>query len=296
MAQNVSLYIPCYNAGKYIEKCLDGATKQTYPISEILLIDDGSTDDTVSKALRYNVKIIRHGNNKGLAAARNTAMMNSSGFYLASLDADCVASPEWLEKLMSNFTDEKVAGVGGKLIERENTRIADRWRAVYMRQNWGDLRNADPRFLFGSNNVFRKSALMGVGGYNVIYRTNGEDHDMSLRLKSAGYRFVYEPEAVVEHLRTDTVRSVLHTHWRWTFIGTTGTRRVPDNLYNLVCKTYDNLAYLFKDMLMNDIKNGRAEFLIVDIFSWFHHFFCDAAYYLSSKLGQSQKMVSGAKP
>jgi len=291
MAQKVSLYIPCYNAGKYIEKCLDSATRQTYPVAEVLLIDDGSTDDTFLKASKYNVKIIRHGNNKGLAAARNTAIMNTSGDFTASLDADCAASPEWLERLMGDFTDEKIAGVGGKLVERENIRISDRWRAVYMRQNWGKERVAEPRFLFGSNNVFRKSALTKVGLYNTAYRTNGEDYDMSLRLKSAGYRFVYEPEAVVEHLRTDTVRSVLRTHWRWTFIGTTGTNRSPVNLYNLACKTYDNFIYLFKDMLKNDIENKRLEFIPIDILSWLHHFFWDAAYYLSSKF-----KADGTKP
>jgi glycosyltransferase involved in cell wall biosynthesis len=283
MAQKVSLYIPCYNAGEYIDRCLMGATTQTYPVAEILLVDDGSGDDTVSKASKYNVRIIRHGENRGLAAARNTAVMNASGDFVASLDADCAASSEWLERLMGGFSDESVAGVGGKLLEGRRSGVADRWRAVYMRQNWGDLRSADARFLFGSNNVFRKGAVKEAGMYDARYRTNGEDYDMSMRLKARGYRLVYEPAAVVVHLRTDTARSALNTHWRWTFIGTTGTDRSPESLYNLACKTYDNLVYLFRDMLWNDIKNGRAEFIPMDIASWFHHLFRDMGYYISNK-------------
>ena len=283
MAQKVSLYIPCYNAGKYIDRCLAGAKAQTYPVAELLVIDDGSTDDTVSRAAKYGVKIISHGNNRGLAEARNTAIMSASGDFLASLDADCVAAPEWLERLVGAFFREDVVGVGGKLVESCNKSIADRWRAVYMRQNWPDGEGKEPRFLFGSNNVFRRSALIEVGMYNTAYRTNGEDYDMSVRLKDRGYHFAYEHAAIAQHLRTDTVRSVLDTHWRWTFIGTTGTNRSPVTLYNLLCKTYDNLVYLFRDMLWNDIKNGRPGFIPLDILSWFHHIYYDAAYYISSK-------------
>lgn len=279
----VSLYIPCYNAGAFIDSCLEGVKRQIRSVDEVIIIDDGSTDDTVERAGRYGVKIIRHGENRGLAAARNTAVMNARSEFIASLDADCAPAPEWLDRLMENFSDDTIAGVGGQLIERYASHIADRWRAVYMKQSWGTERIAEPRFLFGSNNVFRKSALMKVGLYNAAYRTNGEDHDMSLRLKGAGYRFIYEPRAIVEHLRTDTIYSVMNTHWRWTFIGTTGTMRIPDNLYNVVCKAYDNFVYLIRDMLKNDVTHGRPEFLPLDVFSWFHHLYKDFAYYISSK-------------
>ena len=125
----VSLYIPCYNADKFIDEALRGVKLQTYPVDEIIVVDDGSTDDTVAKASRYNVRIIRHGENKGLAAARNTAVTNAKNEFVASLDADCVPSADWLERLMKNCTGEKIAGVGGKLIERYASTIADRWRA-----------------------------------------------------------------------------------------------------------------------------------------------------------------------
>lgn len=280
----VSLYIPCYNAGAFIDSCLEGVKRQIHSVDEVIVVDDGSTDDTVERAGRYGVKIIRHGENKGLAAARNTAVMNARSEFIASLDADCVPSPEWLGRLMQNFTDSDIAGVGGRLVERFRSCLADRWRSVYMRQNWGDERIEAARFLFGSNNVYRKEALLKTGPYNTIYRTNYEDCDMSLRVRKEGYRLIYDPSAVAEHLRTDTVRSVLNTHWRWTFIGTTGTMRIPDNLYNVACKTYDNFVYLFKDMIKNDIVHGRPEFLPLDVLSWFHHIYKDAVYYLSSKL------------
>ena len=280
----VSLYIPCYNAGKFLDESLEGALRQTYPIDEIIVVDDGSTDDTAAKALKHNVRIISHDGNKGLGAARNTALANINSEFVASLDADCVPSPDWLERLMKNFTNERIAGVGGKLVERNTSSLADRWRAVYMRQHWGDSWNGIPRFLFGSNNVFRKDALLKAGMYNTAHREGGEDYDISLRLKAKGYSLIYEPAARAEHIRTDTLRSVLRTHWRWTFFGTTD-KRVPDNLYNVACKTYDNFIYLFRDMLRKDIAAGRFDFIPVDIIFWFHHLTKDLKYYISRKTG-----------
>ena len=103
--EKLSLYIPCYNAEKYIGECLDGVIKQTYPIDEILIINDGSNDKTVSIASAYPVRIIHHNKNKSLAAARNTAFKEAKNDYVAALDADCVPRPDWLEHLIKNFSD-----------------------------------------------------------------------------------------------------------------------------------------------------------------------------------------------
>jgi len=212
--KKVTLYIPCYNAEKYIIKCLEGVLRQTYPIDEILIIDDGSTDKTVEIALNYPVKIIKHGKNKGLAAARNTAFKNAKNEYVAALDADCVPEPDWLEKLMENFTDD-IVGVGGKLIEKYTNTLADKWRAVHMRQHWGDKKIVNPPFLHGCNNVYRKDIIEEIGFYDEKFRTNAEDVDLCRRLRRKGYNFIYEPKAIVKHLRKDNVFSVLNTYWRY---------------------------------------------------------------------------------
>jgi len=213
--EKVTLYVPCYNAEKYISECLDGILKQTYPLDEILIIDDGSTDKTVEIVSNYPVRVIRHGTNKGLAAARNTGFKNACGEYVASLDADCVPEPDWLEKLMKNFTEENIAGVGGKLIEKYTNTLANKWRAVHMRQNMGDEKIINSGYLFGSNNVFERRAVEEIGYYNEKYRTNYEDVDLSNRLKEKGYTLIYDPEAEVYHLLKDTISSLLDRSWRW---------------------------------------------------------------------------------
>ncbi|MCF6154447.1 MAG: glycosyltransferase [Candidatus Brocadia sp.] len=210
----VTIYIPCYNAEKYISRCLEGVLSQTYPVKEVLVIDDGSTDGSHELISRYPVKIIRHETNKGLAAARNTAIKNATTGYLACVDSDVVPEPDWLEKLMLNFSD-KVAGVGGKLLELYSVFLPDQWRANHAVQHWGDAKRENPDFIHGANNVYRKEALVRAGLYNEKYRTNGEDCDMSFTLLNMGYTLVYEPLAIARHLRQDTLQSVLNTYWHY---------------------------------------------------------------------------------
>src|SRR5258706_14655857 len=128
----LSVYIPCYNAASYLERALTGLLNQTRPPDEILIIDDGSTDNTAEVASRFPVKVIRHPKNKGLASARNTAFANASFELVAAIDADVFPAPDWLEHLIRHFDDPHVAGTGGRLIEAFHTTPADAWRATHM--------------------------------------------------------------------------------------------------------------------------------------------------------------------
>lgn len=214
----VSLYIPCFNVENFIGSCIVGVLSQTYPVDEILIIDDGSQDNTARLASQYPVKLISHSFNKGLAAARNTAFQHASNEFVASLDADCVPDSEWLATLMPLLDDPRVGAVGGRLFETELLCLADHWRRSHLRQDWGDTRVDNPLFMFGNNSVMRKSALTATGGYDEAMHTNGEDADVSKRIRAQGYNLIYEPKAVVSHKRRDTLASILDTYWRyWRF-------------------------------------------------------------------------------
>lgn len=285
--KSVTLYIPCYNAQKYIADCLTGVLKQSFPLDEILVIDDGSTDKTAEIASRYPVRVISLGKNAGLGVGRNTAVESARNEYIASLDADCIPGPLWLEKLMRNFIDEMVAGVGGKLVENNQLRLADRWRTVHMRQHWGDARIENPHFLFGSNNVFCKQAVIDAGMYNPACRTNNEDYELSIHLKDQGKKLVYDPEAVAYHVRTDTLRSVMRTYARWTFRGT-GSKRQPDTIYNLGCKWYDNIIYMM-ERVCQDCAAKRFDFILLDIAVVFTNGWFDTRYYLKNKFYHTKR-------
>jgi glycosyltransferase involved in cell wall biosynthesis len=93
----VSVIIPCFNQGRFVAEALDSVRSQTLPATNIILVDDGSTDDTAAVAQRYpEVKYVRQPN-RGLAAARNAGLARSSGDFIVFLDADDRLKPEALE-------------------------------------------------------------------------------------------------------------------------------------------------------------------------------------------------------
>src|SRR5262249_51166246 len=93
----ITAYVPAYNAAQFLAGCIESLLAQTLVPTEILVIDDGSSDNSVEIAQRYpRVRVIRHDRNRGLAAARNTAFRSAECELIASLDADCIAEPSWL--------------------------------------------------------------------------------------------------------------------------------------------------------------------------------------------------------
>jgi glycosyltransferase involved in cell wall biosynthesis len=267
----VSVYIPAYNAARTLALCIEGLLGQTHPPHEILVIDDGSQDETAEIARRYaQVTLVQHGTNLGLGAARNTAFGMARNDIVASLDADCIADAPWLECLLVNMSDERVAGAGGRLVEGVRESLADRWRCAHMLQEWGTERIANPLFLFGCNNVFRKSAVLDVGGYNEAMRTNGEDAEVSRLLKARGWHLVYDPLAQVTHMRHDTVSSILNAYWRWTFYG------FPKPMERLKLakiarrSVLGNIRYMFGRLAWSDLSSCRMDLLCLDIMLLFY--------------------------
>jgi len=216
-SKDMTLAIPCFNAAKYLPDTLEACLRQTVPPSEILVIDDGSTDDSSAVASNFPVRVLQHGSNLGVAQARNTALENTSTPFLAFVDAD--ASPcAWLvEKMLEELNGEDVVGVGGPGLELESRTISDRWRSVFWQQTHGDRRVDDAWMVMGLCCAFRTEALRLIGGFGPRFRRTAEDVDASLRLRDAGGRLVYNPDMWVMHRRNDTPSSLvrmvaMHSH------------------------------------------------------------------------------------
>jgi glycosyltransferase involved in cell wall biosynthesis len=212
----ISVYIPAYNVARFLPRSIESVLGQSLAPAEVLVVDDGSTDNSAEIAGRYGaVTLVRHERNCGLAAARNTAFQSARFEFVASLDADCVADRAWLANLAPHLADPQVAGVGGALTEGVQVSLADRWRQAHMSQQWGPAPIRNPKILFGCNNIFRRSVVLGVGGYDESMRNNGEDCDLSRRLRARDWQLIYDPSARATHLRSDTTGSILDTYWRW---------------------------------------------------------------------------------
>jgi GT2 family glycosyltransferase/ADP-heptose:LPS heptosyltransferase len=270
MARAVTLYVPCRNAEEFIAGCLESVLGQSHRPAEILVVNDASTDRTAEIAARYPVRVIHLPFHPGLAAARNEALRAARHEYVASIDVDCTVEHAWLERLMDNLTEPSVAGAGGTMIERHDTSLADRWRATHMRQNWGATRIVNPPFLFGCNTLFRKRALEEVGGYDPRFSTNGEDVDISLRLRDKSYTLIYDPRAAVFHLKQDTIASALRADWRWGYASLEDKLKWEHNS-RIVYHNFANAKYRF----LQDTALGRYSLLPMDLLLFFAHTYYD---------------------
>lgn len=217
----VTLAIPCFNAEQHIRGALESILRQSIAVEEIVVVDDGSTDRTRDAvSLLPGVRLISHGENRGIAASRNSAWQAARGEVVVYMDADCIAEPGFLASLLQGYEDDTVAGVGGCGIEAIDNTMYDRWRREVLFQHWG----AEPRetvpFLFGLCSSYRRSVLQQLGGFDTLFRTSGEDMDMGFRMNRAGYRLLYTPDGVVNHQRADdraTIRKMVYRHCFWGF-------------------------------------------------------------------------------
>jgi len=193
----VSAVIPAYNAGPLIEDAVRSALAQTYPHLEVIVVDDGSTDDTCARvaAFESRVTLIRQAN-AGCAAARNTGIRRSRGTYVASLDADDVWFPEKIASVVQAFEQDDQAGA-----------VYHWWSFVGIDgkagpQIYAPVHNGDVvepllmgNFLSPSAVTIRRTCLDQVGLCDPSVSW-GEDYDLFLRMALAGHRFQCVPKTL----------------------------------------------------------------------------------------------------
>ena len=278
----LTAYIPCFNVEAYVEASIRSLLAQSRPPDEILIIDDGSTDRTVEIASRFPVKIIRHDRNRGLAAVRNTALANATHELIGAIDADVSPATDWFEHLLGPFADPRVVATGGRLIEAFRDAPPDAWRAIHLCQDLGEHRiemeRPSHKCLGGFGTVLLKRVVQEVGGYDESFRTNFEDVDLCDRLKRAGHKLVFVPQAVAYHQRRDTTRSIIRTAWRSTFYD-----HYRHGAYNhLALKLLHNFRF-GTALLWNHISAGRPALLPIDLLLPWVHSYMDLRYHFSSE-------------
>ena len=176
----ISAIIPAYNAANYIERAIDSVLAQTYPVRELFVIDDGSSDATADVVAKYGaqIRLIRQAN-AGPGAARNAGAQLATGDWLALLDAD----DRWLPcKLEQQLPLTQEAAVG----------IVQSWETHLVNQPPDDLtfeRLWQRNCIANSSALIRRSAFEAVGGFDEDRALIAvEDYNLWLRLVAAGWK------------------------------------------------------------------------------------------------------------
>jgi len=203
-----SVIVCSYNGGKTLERCLTSLKDINYPNYEVVLVDDGSKDDTQEIAARHPwIKNIRQ-ENKGLSFARNVGGYESTGDVIVYTDSDCMADPDWLYYLIGTLLSGDFAGVGGPNISPP----AENWVQACVAAAPGGpshvlLTDVVAEHIPGCNMAFHRWAFNQVGGFDPEYRKAGDDVDFCWRLQQSGGVIAFSPAAIVWHYRRFTLQA-----------------------------------------------------------------------------------------
>ncbi len=221
----VSLVVPAYNEGVVIQPALRSLLQLDYPNYEVIVVDDGSTDDTYVKAMeiarqspKVPVRVISKPN-AGKAQALNTGMSVARGELILNMDGDAKLSPNTLRACVRHFSDPRVGAVAGnvKVINRDN--VWSRIQALEYIEGLAMARKAQSftrtvNIIPGPLGMFRKSVLMEVGGYD--HHTFAEDCDLTLKLLMRGWHVIYESKAIAWVETPMRLLNLLKQRYRWT--------------------------------------------------------------------------------
>jgi GT2 family glycosyltransferase len=197
----VSVVVCTYNGGRTLEQCLRSLQALDYPDYEVIVVDDGSTDDSQVILSRFpDVRAI-HQPNRGLGVARNVGLQAATGSLVAYTDADCFADPHWLAHLVNQFQRTDAVAVGGPNLTPEDGRLAACVAAAPGQPMHVLESDQVAEHVPGCNMAFRREALLTINGFDPQYRRAGDDVDVCWRLQQAGHWITFAPGAFVWHHR-----------------------------------------------------------------------------------------------
>ena len=215
----VSVIIPAYNASTTLGPALEALSHQeTRNPFEIIVVDDGSSDDTSIVVRRFPQARYVYQDNAGPAAARNHGARLAQGQYLCFTDADCIPHADWISALLRGFHGPGIAVVCGSYgIANPQSLLA---RGIHAEIRFRHLHvMPDVPKAFGSYNFcVRKNIFKQIGGfYEGYHQASGEDNDLSYKILKAGYRIYFERQALVDHYHTSDVGKYLKEQFRHGF-------------------------------------------------------------------------------
>ncbi|WP_438311966.1 glycosyltransferase [Sporosarcina sp. FA9] len=221
---SVTVVIPAYNEAVVIKKTVEAILRSNYPIEEILVIDDGSKDFTAARVKKNfsdepKVKLIRK-RNGGKASALNVGFQKAIGDIVITIDADTVFGENTISQLVRHFNNPEIAAVSGNCKIGNIKNQLTLWQHIeYVTAN-----NLEKRALHelgcitvvpGSNSAWRKKVVEEAGFFH--NDTLAEDTDLTLRILNAGYKIIFDAEAISYEECPETAKEFLKQRFRWSY-------------------------------------------------------------------------------
>lgn len=207
-----SIIIRCYNEGKRIERLLDEIMQQTIKDIEIIIVDSGSTDETLSIISKFPVKLVYISPNEfSFGRALNRGCEVANGDFLVFISAHCYpVNNNWLEELLVPFNDPKVALVYGKQRGNKSTKYSEQQIFKSWFPDETKLKQYTP-FCNNANCAVRKTLWSNIHYDEEL--TGLEDLDWAKKVVSMNFYIVYSSEAEIIHIHDETLHEI-HNRYR----------------------------------------------------------------------------------
>ncbi|MCG3167198.1 MAG: hypothetical protein POELPBGB_02984 [Bacteroidia bacterium] len=220
----VSIIVPGKNEGKHIYKLAVSLKEQTYQNFELIVVDDGSDDDTraICNSLKRNGLIdifLSNDVRGGKASAANLGLRYATGKFIIHMDADCSYDRDAVENILVPFYyDDKVGAVGGDVqVRNYKQSLCATLQAIEYTDTISVGRISQSqlgiyRIISGAFGAFRKEALQSVGGWDI---GPGLDGDITVKIRKLGYQIHFEPTAICQTNVPVTFNALIRQRLRW---------------------------------------------------------------------------------
>jgi glycosyltransferase involved in cell wall biosynthesis len=184
---DISIVIPAYNEEKYLAVCLKSVIESGAKVSEIIVVDNNSTDQTAAVARQFDGVRVVHEAVKGASSARHRGYLEATGDLIAYLDADTRMPAYWIERVQSRFdADKRLVSISGPYVYDElssftNFLIWLSWVLPSVPVYW-----CTGYMIWGGNVALRREALVAIGGFNTSIAFYGDEADLGRRLSRVG--------------------------------------------------------------------------------------------------------------
>ncbi|MGA2260223.1 MAG: glycosyltransferase [Acidobacteriota bacterium] len=225
----VSIVIPARNEGRRIVQCLQALSRQSLDRGqyEVIVVDDGSDDDTADVAIRNGARVIRQ-QNKGPAAARNRGIEEARGEIVLFTDADCIPDEHWAGRLSKPLFQPTIQGTVGRILSRQSNWIAG-WVQLELEERYSRMGQQERIDFLNTGNCGFKRAVLSQSRFDESLRW-AEDLELSFRLAQAGNRMVFVQDALVEHAHPENLSSYMLRKFRYASCAPRIYRRHPNKL------------------------------------------------------------------
>ena len=203
-----TIIIPAFQAATTIGECINALNAQTVPREryEVIVVDDGSTDETAKAAREAGADQVITCQHGGPSVARNTGVEAANSEIILFTDADCIPLPTWIEEITAPFQDHSIDGAKGTYRTQQRALVA-RFVQLEYENKYDKMRGRERiDFIDTYSAAYRRQVFEETGGFDPAFlAAANEDVEFSYRVAQLGHRLVFAPEAIVYHRHADTI-------------------------------------------------------------------------------------------